>query len=60
MTFNTGDRVDHIRLRTDDDVFAAGGNGGTPTEQNVGNGTLLGFNGHAADDIDRLGSTFRA
>ncbi|KAK8148697.1 hypothetical protein G3M48_009371 [Beauveria asiatica] len=59
MTFNTGYRVDRIHITTDRDVFVAGGNGGTPTEQNVGNGTLLGFKGHAAEDIDRLGSTFR-
>ncbi|KAM3432872.1 hypothetical protein NHJ13734_006685 [Beauveria thailandica] len=60
MTFYTGYRVDRIYIKRRDDAFSAGGNGGTPTEQDVGNGTLLGFNGHAAEDIDRLGSTFRA
>ncbi|KAM3434457.1 hypothetical protein MY4824_005409 [Beauveria thailandica] len=59
MTFNTGYRVDRIYIKGKEDAFSAGGNGGTPTEQDVGNGTLLGFNGHAAVDIDRLGSTFR-
>ncbi|KAF1735517.1 hypothetical protein CRV24_004442 [Beauveria bassiana] len=60
MTLNSGDRIDNIRITTKTDVFVAGGNGGKPTEQNVGNGTLLGFTGRAAWDIDSLGSVFRA
>ncbi|KAM3503351.1 hypothetical protein MY10362_004244 [Beauveria mimosiformis] len=59
MILTSGDRIDNIRITTKTDLFVAGGNGGKPTEQKVGNGTLVGFTGHAHSDIVSLGSVFR-
>ncbi|OAA33953.1 Mannose-binding lectin [Beauveria brongniartii RCEF 3172] len=60
MTLYAAQRLDKIHIATATDDFNAGGDGGEAFEQIVGNGTLLGFNGAAAWDIDRLGSVFQS
>ncbi|KAE8380939.1 Jacalin-like lectin domain-containing protein [Aspergillus bertholletiae] len=60
MTIRAGWRADKISFHTNKNFdYEAGGEGGEPYEQEVGNGTLLGFWGASGKDIDRLGAIFQ-
>ncbi|OGM41646.1 hypothetical protein ABOM_009980 [Aspergillus bombycis] len=53
-----GLRADSISFTTTSRSFFAGGPGGKKVTMNVGSGILVGFQGGAARDIDRLGPIF--
>jgi hypothetical protein len=56
---NTAGRADSMQFSTTwNKQFFAGGPGGDPHRQDVGNGTLLGFVGASQGDIDRIGAVF--
>ncbi|GIK05528.1 hypothetical protein Aspvir_009641 [Aspergillus viridinutans] len=59
MTIRAGSRVDSIYFETDKDgTFSAGAEGGTEYKD-IGRGSIVGFRGAAAADLDRLGVAFR-
>ncbi|KAE8151449.1 ricin B lectin domain-containing protein [Aspergillus avenaceus] len=56
---SSGKRVDSISIeKVNGDKFKAGGDGGKEHKQDVGNGTLVGFNGGSGLDVDRIGFIF--
>ncbi|KAE8366863.1 hypothetical protein BDV27DRAFT_155496 [Aspergillus caelatus] len=58
MQIAGGLRADSIAFTTTSRSFFAGGQGGKKVTMNVGSGILVGFQGGAARDIDRLGAIF--
>ncbi|KAB8207975.1 hypothetical protein BDV34DRAFT_211361 [Aspergillus parasiticus] len=58
MQISGGIRADSISFTTTSRSFFAGGQGGKKAPMNVGSGILVGFQGGAARDIDRLGPIF--
>jgi jacalin-like lectin domain-containing protein len=58
MSIRAAWRADAIRFFTTKGFMNACGGGGADFPQNIGNGTLVGFWGRAAFDVDALGSIF--
>lgn len=58
MSIWSWDWVDSIRIETIHQSFNAGGDGGSEHRQNIGNGTLVGFQGNAGYRLDSIGSIF--
>ncbi|GAO15274.1 uncharacterized protein UV8b_04910 [Ustilaginoidea virens] len=63
MVFRTGARVDKVYFKTDlDNELSQGTENGSPHDQNVGNGVLLGFHGRWDEtnkELIALGSRFQ-